>query len=143
MAAPLIAVVNHDPVFIRLMENILTIEGYRVLAINDGTAVYEVIKRDKPDAIVLDTWLGERHVGWDLLQVLMLDEITAAIPVLICSSDDPDEVAKKLGPNRQTIQTINKPFDTGELLAAVKKVLHQVPVATRSVDGQKPDGRAP
>lgn len=141
MAAPLIAVVNHDPIFIRLMENILVMEGYRVMTINDGTTAYEVLKRETPDGIIVDTWLGERHAGWDLIQVLKLDAKTARIPILVCSSDDPDDVEKKLRRSRYTMELMHKPFDTEQLLTAVRAILGVGLIASR--DGSKPDGRAP
>jgi DNA-binding response OmpR family regulator len=139
MAAPLIAVIDHDPLFIRLMETLLTTEGYRVLAINDGTSAYEVLKRVPPDSVIVDTWLGERNAGWDLIQVLRLDPETATIPVLICSSDDPDDVKKKLSRVRHRIEMIHKPFDTEELLAAVRKTLDAAVAIPK--DGHKPDAR--
>jgi DNA-binding response OmpR family regulator len=144
MAAPLIAVVNHDPVFLRLMESILTLEGYEVVVINDGTSAYEAIKRDRPQAIVVDTWLGERHAGWDLIQVLRLDNETASIPILVCSSDDAEEVKKKLAHARksQSMATLPKPFDTHDLLSAVKQMLDGT-TPQPSDDSARPDSSGP
>jgi two-component system response regulator MtrA len=140
MAAPLIAVVNHDPVFLRLMESVLQAESYEVLIIADGSTTYEVIKRDRPDLIVLDTWLQERHAGWDLIQVLKLDEATASIPILICSSDESESVRKKLTGKLNGIRVIHKPFDIRELLAAVKERLSLGRPGVVAGDGVNPDG---
>jgi DNA-binding response OmpR family regulator len=137
LAGSLIAVINHDPVFLRLMEAVLKAEGYEVLVISDGSTAYEIIKRDRPEAIVLDTWLADRQAGWDLIQVIRLDAATARIPTLICSSDDRDDVVKRLGKNTLQIQVIHKPFDTSELIAAIKKTLALGPQRISS-DGSRP-----
>jgi DNA-binding response OmpR family regulator len=125
------------------MEAVLTTEGHNVIVIADGSTAYEVVKRDRPDLIVVDTWLQERHAGWDLIQVLKLDDATASIPILICSSDEPESVQKKLTGKLDGMRVIHKPFDTRELLAAVKERLSFAASGVTSGDGVKPDDHGP
>ena len=126
MAAPLIAVVNHEPIYLRLMAELLEKAEYRTLTIQDGGLAYELIKRELPDLIIVDTWLGTRHEGLDLLQLLKLDELTSTIPVLVVSSDDQKTVTDKLAnPPRDDIGLIFKPFDPEPLLDAVNDLLRR------------------
>ena len=127
MAQPLIAVVDHEPVFLRLMQTMLTVAGYRAMTINDGAMAYELIKRDQPQAVIIDSWLGAREDGWDLLQVLKLDKSTASIPVIVLSSDDPTVVKDRLGSaaSGADVPLLFKPFDPDDLLAVVAETLEQ------------------
>jgi CheY-like chemotaxis protein len=126
MAAPLIAVVNHESTFLRLMENLLHTEGYETIAIADGGSAYEVLKRDQPQLVIIDTWLGSRDRGLDLIQLLKLDPETAAIPILVVSSDDKARVTEKLAhPSGDGIEVLFKPFDPEDLLTAIKDMLNR------------------
>jgi CheY-like chemotaxis protein len=74
----------------------------------------------------VDTWLGSRHQGLDLLQLLKLDRETASIPVVIVSSDDPKAITERLStPPRNGITLLLKPFDPEELLEVVKETLER------------------
>ena len=124
MAAPLIAVVNHEPIYLRLMAEILEKAGYRTIIIQDGGLAYELIMREQPELIIVDTWLGTRHEGLDLLQLLKLDENTATIPVIVVSSDDHATVTDRLAnPPRDDIALLFKPFYPQPLLDAVQDML--------------------
>lgn len=116
-----IAVVNHEPVFLSLMQRILEVEGYEVTLCPEGTAAHSVIAREQPDVVVLDTWLETREGGWSLLQTLRLDDLTRHLPVLICSSD-PDEVKRRMSmlEDLPNISFLPKPFDPQGLLRAVQ-----------------------
>jgi CheY-like chemotaxis protein len=126
MAEPLVAVINHEPTFLRLMERLLISAGYRALTIQDGALAYEMVKRDQPQLIILDTWLKSRDAGIDLMQLLRLDELTASIPVLVVSSDDKKQIESKFanvtGPE---VNLLFKPFDPETLLRVVKEMLER------------------
>lgn len=119
-----IAVVNHDPVFLRLMDRILKSDGYEPIICPSGTAAHDIIVSEQPDLIMIDTWLEDREAGWALLQTLMLDDTTKDIPILLCSSDS-EEVARRLEQLKDiaTLTIVAKPFDPDKLLAKVREVL--------------------
>jgi CheY-like chemotaxis protein len=124
MAARLIAVVNHEPTYLRLVETILKTEGYDVLTVTHRGVCYELLKREQPEAILIDTWLGDRDGGWKLLQRLKLDPETATIPVIVASSDDPKAIRERFTQkSRDGTSLLFKPFDPQDLLDAVKVAL--------------------
>ena len=126
MGAQLIAVVDHEPTFLRLMGGVLRSYGYEMLALPDVAQAYELIKRDQPQAILLDTWLGGRDAGWDLLQVLRLDPDTSAIPLIILSSDQQDSVEEKFARMKDgSVSLMFKPFDPGELMKLINATLER------------------
>ncbi len=55
MAAPLIGIADHDPVLIRLLDQVLTEAGFETVQLPEGARAYEEIKKHQPDLIVLDT----------------------------------------------------------------------------------------
>jgi DNA-binding response OmpR family regulator len=142
----LIAVVNHDPVYLGLVQQILAVEGYEPLICPEGTAAHSVIVERQPDAVLLDTWLEHQESGWILLQTLRLDEQTMHIPILLCTSD-PDgvkariEQIEKLG----QIRVLNKPFDPATMLREMKEMLasEKAPITHMpSSDGSRPENVA-
>ncbi|TMB94070.1 MAG: response regulator [Chloroflexi bacterium] len=123
MAAPRIAIVNHDPVFLRLIDRLLTLEDFDVVVCPSGTLAHEVIVKAQPQLVMLDTWLEDRDAGWMLLQTLQLDERVSGIPVLICTSDreEFDTRVHEGGPSN--LRCIQKPFKPETLVSTIREML--------------------
>ncbi len=119
-----IAVVNHDSVFLRLIDRVLRGGGYEPILCPSGTTAHEVIVQQQPDLIMIDTWLEAQEAGWALVQTLRLDEATRRIPILICSSD-PTEVRLRAGQleTMPNVDVLPKPFDPESLLAKVAHMM--------------------
>jgi DNA-binding response OmpR family regulator len=125
MDAPLVAVIDHEATLLLQMEELLTAEGYRVLPIADATKAYETIKRNQPQLIVLDTWLDEHYAGVGLIRLLKLDERTSAVPVVVVSSDEREELEKRLGSGTTNdgVPLLFKPLEPEQLLEVVRSKL--------------------
>jgi DNA-binding response OmpR family regulator len=139
MADPLIGIANHDPVLLRLLGQVLDDAGFRTVTLPEGTTAYEEIRKQKPDLIILDTWLESRESGWMLFQTLRLDRETRGIPVLICSSDL-EEFEKRAAAleAHSRVGVLNKPFDIDVLVKRVNQMLAGEEVRPGK-DGSKPD----
>jgi DNA-binding response OmpR family regulator len=140
MAGPIIGIANHDPVLIRLLDQVLTEAGFQTIQLPQGARAYDEIKKARPDLIILDTWLESREAGWILFQVLRLDRETREIPVLICSSDL-EEFEKRAAAleEHSHVGVLNKPFDIDVLIKHVNQMLSSAGVAAPSRDGSTPD----
>jgi CheY-like chemotaxis protein len=140
MADPLIGIADHDPVLIRLLDQVLRDAGFRTVQLPSGTSAHEEIRKQQPDLIVLDTWLESREAGWILFQTLRLDRETEDIPVLICSSDL-EEYEKRAASleSHGRVGVLNKPFDIDMLVKRVHEMLAGEEVKM-SKDGQRPEG---
>jgi CheY-like chemotaxis protein len=125
MAKPLIAVVNDDPTFLTLMEQVLEEEGYRVTLLHEAGDAYATIKRHQPELVILDLRIGTPDAGWKILEVLRLDPATTAIPIIICSADLPflRTGAERL--RRMRCECLPKPFDLEELTNLVSEMLNR------------------
>ena len=51
---PLIMIVDDNVELLEELENLLKLGGYDVIAISDGTKVFETALKNKPDLILLD-----------------------------------------------------------------------------------------
>src|SRR3954469_25370954 len=82
-----IFVVNDDKVSLELMKLLLEEEGYRVTLFHSDNEVYEKVKEDPPDLLILNIVMNVPDAGWKLLDNLILDPQTADVPVIVCSGD--------------------------------------------------------
>ena len=110
-----------DNVFmVEVMTYILNSKGYDVKALYTGNEVFNTIKIDHPDLVILDLGLPDLD-GRDICKLLKLNNSTRNLPVILCSgADDLDEALKLPGaPN----DVLHKPFDINAL---VQKVEYQL-----------------
>lgn len=119
-----IIVVNASESFLRLMDALLSSEGYKVTLLPESMAAYETIQKDPPALIIIDTWLESRDAGWSIIQVLKLDQRTASIPIIICTSDIEEYEKRTQDVYRVPgVEAITKPFDPDTLVALVRQML--------------------
>ncbi len=147
MAQFVIAVLDGDWGCLDLLDDVLTDAGYQTVLWEAGTEADELIRRSRPDLVILDSWLKERGDGLRLLECLGHDPLTASIPVLICSSEG-DSLPLCLSPDRR-YAILAKPFELAGLLATVAALLaHGGEVSGKDhagghlPDGQEHDGHA-
>jgi twitching motility two-component system response regulator PilH len=129
MSAKRILVVDDSIVVTKTTGMVLTKAGYTVSVAADGSAAIGLVRREKPDLIVLDisfpTDVANAGVAWDGLLIMQwlkrLDE-GKNIPVIIVSGQDPAkyrEAVLKLG----AVAFLTKPIDNGELLKLIGETL--------------------
>lgn len=122
---PLIAVVNDDTVFLKLMHDLLSDEGYRVVLHIEGSSAYALIKQEMPDLVILDIRVEHPEPGWVTLDLIRLDPVTTRIPVLVCSADARQLREKAARLSEMRCETIEKPFDLDDLLTRVRDSLNR------------------
>jgi len=115
-----ILIVDDNELMIDVMTYILMNSGYEVISLTNGDNVFNNIKLNRPDLIILDAILPGMD-GREICQLLKLNESTRDLPVIICSGDYTiDEAMKQKGaPN----DILHKPFDISSL---IEKVDHQL-----------------
>jgi class 3 adenylate cyclase len=123
-----ILVAEDTPSTLRLVHDILTLHGYRVIEARDGLEALEQIQHNDPDLLILDINMP-RMDGYEVCRRLKSDPRTAHIPVLILSAMEgvKDRIrGLSLGAEDYVI----KPFKPDELAARVAARLR----AKREVD---------
>ena len=81
------------------------------------------VRRIQPDLIILDYYVGREGVGWEFLQLLKMEDTTAAVPVLVCTTAVKlvQEIAGYLATKR--VSVLRKPFESADLVKAVQYAL--------------------
>jgi CheY-like chemotaxis protein len=117
-----VTVVNDHPEFLNLMVEFLTDEGYDVTPIPKHQGAFEQIKADLPDIIVCDLLFDNTPAGWALLDMLYLDPVTRAVPVILCTAAtrQVQEIAPSLA--GKGILWLEKPFELESLLALLEGI---------------------
>jgi two-component system alkaline phosphatase synthesis response regulator PhoP len=115
--------VDDDRQIVRILQSYLTSEGMMVFVAYDGEEALHVIRRERPDCVVLDLMLPGRS-GWDLTRLLRADKDLAAIPILMLTArvEDNDKiVGLELGAD----DYVTKPFNPREVVARVRAILRR------------------
>jgi signal transduction histidine kinase/CheY-like chemotaxis protein len=103
---------------LQLLALSLEAEGLQVGVCSDGRVLAAEIHRFLPDVLVLDPLLSHKD-GWTTLQALRADPATAALPVILITEAVQSDLSESLG----VTESITKPFDAHEVVAAVLRVL--------------------
>jgi len=115
-----IAVIEDDRTLADLLRYNLSREGFAVFTTGDGKTGLELIRREKPDAVIMDVMLP----GMDGFETTRLLRRESAAPVLMLTARS-DEIDKVLGLELGADDYLTKPFSMRELLARIKAMLRR------------------
>ena len=114
----IILVVDNNPGNLRLLENILTDNGYKVRPAISGKLALMTIQSTLPDLILLDVRMPEID-GYSVCKQIKADDATRDIPVIFISAlDEPINKIKAF--DIGGVDYITKPFSPQAVLARVK-----------------------
>src|SRR3954471_15638360 len=84
---PRVVVIDDDPAFFTLMDDILGDAGYRASGWPSSRGALDRLRRLQPAVVILDLWLEDPAAGWRLLEALDADACLRHLPVIVCSAD--------------------------------------------------------
>jgi signal transduction histidine kinase len=114
---PAVLLVDDDRASLDLISAYLDGSPTRVLRAKDGVEALELVRKERPAAIVLEIGLP-RLDGWQVLNELKADPATAAIPVVIATDVDDRSRGLSLGADAY----LRKPIRREQLLDALRQV---------------------
>jgi len=114
-----IAVIEDDLVLQQLMYALFTDEGYDVVGGRRAAGAHSLIRREHPDAVLLDLRLEDEWSGLRLAEELRLDPATAGTPLVAMSGDPCYLRAHRDDLERLGCAVEAMPFDRDALLATV------------------------
>jgi CheY-like chemotaxis protein len=117
-----ILVVDDDRDFIKITRMILESDNYEVLTAGDGEQALEVMRRDKPDLVLLDIMMSYILDGLDTRREMAQDERLRDIPVIMVTSLTGKHARSSL-PSDEYIpesEWLHKPIDPAALLQLIK-----------------------
>jgi len=123
-----ILVIDDEKDLIELVRYNLEKDGFDVIAATDGQSGLDVVKKHRPDLVVLDLMMP----GVDGLQIckqLRADPRTGRIPVIMLTAKA-TEADRIVGLELGADDYITKPFSPREVVARVKAVLRRSAPAT-------------
>lgn len=116
-----IAVIEDNKTNIKLIRYQLEREGFEVIVEETGNTGLKMIKKQKPDMIILDIGLPDID-GYEVCKLLRNDEITKDYPIIMLTAkgEDRDKIeGLRLGAD----DYITKPYNAEELILRVKNLL--------------------
>ena len=118
MSKQLILVVDDDKEVVRLMRGYLEQAGYEVLAAYDGETAIHILRREKPDLLLLDLMLPDRD-GYDITRLVRGDPALASIPIIMLTArvEDTDKI---IGLEIGADDYVTKPYNPREVVARVR-----------------------
>lgn len=112
-----VLVVDDQQPTINLFKRYLATDDVLVMGAARADQVLPLAREFSPALITLDVMMPQTD-GWEILQMLKLDEATRSIPVLICSAWEEPELARSLG----AAGFLKKPITQKQLRDALAKL---------------------
>ncbi len=119
--------------FLDLEATFLSRAECRLLTASTGLEAIRVARIEKPDLVVLDIEMPEMN-GIQACRILKSDSVTSRIPVIVLSSMQMEDEARRAGASH----FLRKPIDEPTFLAEVKKFLPIVERAETRVAVEAP-----
>lgn len=121
MAGGLILIVDDEASIVQLVSLYLEREGFKTIAVGNGVAAVEAVRKRKPALLVLDIMLPELD-GLEVCKRLRAED--NPIPIIMLTARD-DDIDKILGLEFGADDYLTKPFNPRELVARVKALLRR------------------
>lgn len=128
-----IAVVNDDPEFLGLLEQVLEREGsYEVFTFRDQETRLGEIRAIEPKVIIIDVLTAKLPSGWELALLAGADHQLGPVPVIVTSPDVPG-LGHRVDELREVanVRVVSKPFTVEELRHSVSEALSEAGSADR------------
>jgi len=81
-----VLVVDDDPDFVEITRTVLQAHGYEIASASSGGQALEMMRRQRPDLVILDVMMRGATEGHDVSQVMYADNDLAKVPVLMVTS---------------------------------------------------------
>ena len=127
-----IAIIENDPGLRQILAALLDDEGFTVIEWPSGAGAHAMIRRERPDIVLLDLRLEEARAGLAVLEDIRDDPDTRETAVIVCSGDI--RFLHEQGAMLRALRCgiIEKPFDIAELLALIHTATSAPPAIDRA-----------
>ena len=139
-----ILIIDDEPDIVTFLSAVLEENGYSTVSAKDGVEGLEVLRREKPDLVLLDLMMPKKS-GITMFQELRKDPELSQIPVVVVTGvsevtgvdfrnfmykqplKDEKKFIETTGLTKYTIPDgyVEKPIDPDELIKAVKHALKE------------------
>ncbi len=130
----LILVVDDDDAVHSVVHRLLAPEGYRLLSARSGPEGMKMARELQPGMIILDVVMPDLD-GWEILERLKTDPITATIPVMLLTMLSDQSRGFSLGADAYFV----KPIERTPLLRRINRLLGRQKVGSVLVVDDEPE----
>jgi len=127
MAKKKVMVIDDEPFILMMIKDKFSRAGLDVITLRESVNAVDIIRREKPDLIILD-WMMPEVSGLEICKVVKSDPELSNIPVFMLTAKGQEE-DEKLGLKSGADRYITKPFSPKTLL---EEVLERLGEATAS-----------
>ncbi|MVN93038.1 response regulator [Mucilaginibacter aquatilis] len=114
-----VLICDDDEGILDMLGLILSDSGYQTIPVQNSLQIYEEIKREKPDLVLLDLWMPVLS-GDQVLRTLRRSPDTEHLRVIVISaSREGERIATEAGADG----FLAKPFDLEQLISRVEQVI--------------------
>jgi class 3 adenylate cyclase len=117
---PLILVVDDLPQNVRLLDAVLSPQGFRVTTASSGKEALDVLSKEHPDLVLLDILMPGID-GYEVCRRIREDPGTAFLPVIMITASGGEDKIRAIESGADDF--VHKPFDQAELLARVRSLV--------------------
>lgn len=120
-----VLVVDDDPDFVEITRMILELHGFEVTSAMHGADALALMRRSKPDLVVLDVMMSSVLDGLVVSEEMQADPELRRVPIVMVTSIANSQYAE-LFPTDQSIPVsawLSKPVQPGDLLATIERCL--------------------
>lgn len=115
--SPLILIVDDERINLMMLENLLEMNGYRVITSQDPYQALEIIEEEEPDLIVLDLMMPRMN-GYEMCKKVRKVYEPGVLPILMLTAKHQKKDLIQ-GLNSGANDYLSKPFNKEELLARI------------------------
>ena len=120
---PKIIVVDDDKTSTTLFEQVLLMNKYEVITLNESSKTLEIVKHEKPDVIILDLMMPEPD-GFKVCRMLRAQPQFRRTPIIIVTAlNDLDSKLVAIGAG--ATDYLVKPFHIDQLYTMIEKQLNR------------------
>ncbi len=136
MMSQRILVVDDDKSIVKVLAGYLEQAGFLVLSAYDGETALHILRRERPDLVILDLMMPKRD-GWEVTRIIRADKDLVSTPIIMLTArfEDTDKISGlELGAD----DYVTKPFNAREVVTRVKALLRRqqldkMPTATPKI----------
>lgn len=116
-----VVVIDDEPFILMMIEDKLRKAGINVVTLRESREALSVIRREKPDLVILD-WMMPEVSGIEICKSVKADDELREIPVFLLTAKGQD-TDRQIGLQCGASMYITKPFSPKALLEIVSRVL--------------------
>jgi DNA-binding response OmpR family regulator len=119
---PLLLIADDDPELMGiLLKRLQQSEEYDFITASDGVTAVEMVRKERPDAVILDVMMPKKN-GWEVLKEIRRDSQVKETGVLMLTGIG-SNLNEMTSPLYGADAYLDKPFDFSELIFKIKRVL--------------------